>query len=61
VTNGTVTPPYVTDVASVTPLLAFVHTATVTPEAVPPGVCVHSKNASEALPVVLVWASDAPR
>jgi hypothetical protein len=42
------TPPYVTVVARLTPELAFVQTATVTPEAVPPGVCVHEKDASLA-------------
>jgi hypothetical protein len=46
VTDGTSTPPYVTDVASDTPEFAFVQTATVTPDAVPPGMCDHEKDAS---------------
>lgn len=58
-TAGTVTPPYVTLVTS--GVAALVQTATVTPEAVPPGVCVHEKDASFVDPVVPVCASEAPR
>lgn len=57
-TAGTETPPYVTDETSGE--AAFVHTATVTPAGVPPGVCVHEKDASLVDPVVPVCDSDAP-
>jgi len=57
-TAGTLTPPYVT--LETSGVAAAVHTATVTPLAVPPGVWLHEKDPSDVDPVVAPWASDAP-
>ena len=59
-TAGTVTPSYVTDVASVFPELPFVQTQTVTPLGVPPGVWSQVKDHSPVDPVVPVWDSLDP-
>ena len=59
-TAGTVTPSYVTEIASVTPVLPFVQTQTVTPFGVPPGVWFHVKEPSLVDPVVPAWDSLEP-
>jgi hypothetical protein len=61
VTAGTDTPPYVTDVASVTPELAFVQTKTVTPRAVPPGAWLHDRADVLVSAVVPVGNSELAR
>ena len=59
-TAGTSTPSYVTEIACVTPVFAFVQTQTVTPRGVPPGVWSHVKEPSPEDPVVPVCDSELP-